>query len=99
MNRLLLVLLCLWPLVAEARTYSVEYRVTGSAPRAALAFYNESGGMDQIDVAVPWTTAFKAKSGAFLYLSAQNKDAQGDLRVEIVLSGKVVQSGSTNSEL
>lgn len=52
----------------------IEYRVGGTATRASLTYQNESGGTEQRDVTLPWSTQFTAHLDDFLYVSAQSLD-------------------------
>lgn len=65
----------------------VRYEVTGSASSAGLTYSNASGGTEQREVALPWRTSFDGTPGQHLYLSAQNKDDSGTVRVAISVNG------------
>jgi hypothetical protein len=67
--------------------YYVEYRVTGSAPRAGITIRNAVGGTEQHEVSMGWSMSFPAQPGQFLYLSAQNKAKSGDVRAAIFING------------
>jgi hypothetical protein len=76
--------------------YSVEYKVTGTATSSAsLTYANSAGGTSQSsNAALPWSFKFSAKSGQFLYISAQNNDKYGCVDAVIVVDGKDFKTGS-----
>jgi hypothetical protein len=49
----------------------VEYQVDGTAKYANLTLTNKDGGKEQSQVKLPFELKFYAKSGQFLFLSAQ----------------------------
>jgi hypothetical protein len=50
----------------------VLYQVTGTAKHAALTYENSTGGTDQKGTTLPFSYTWStAKSGDFLYISAQ----------------------------
>lgn len=79
-------------------TSTIVYEVTGSTDSASLTYRNASGGTDQMEVSLPWSKTFEAAPGAFLYLSAQNQNDYGALRVQVKVDGIVAQEGETNAE-
>ena len=60
--------------------HRVEYAISGAAGVVGLTYRNASGGTEQNDVGLPASMSFYAASGQFVYLSAQNKTASGDVR-------------------
>ena len=64
-------------------TYSVIYKITGTASRASLTYENEQGGTEQTVVKIPWQKSMTVTRGAFLYLSAQNEGERGSVTCEI----------------
>lgn len=83
---------------STAQSYKVTYKVGGSTSKASITIQNSSGGTEQREVRVPWSTSFHAKPGQFVYLSAQNKSEYGTVDARIELNGKTVQSASSNEE-
>lgn len=73
---------------------SIEYKVTGTATSSAsLTYANASEGTSQLSSAtLPWTYKFSAKSGQFLYISAQNNGSFGCVDVEILKDGRAFKS-------
>lgn len=79
------------------RISSIEYRITGSASKAMVTYVDSSGGTSQLnDVSIPWSNVFTAKSGAYLYLSAQNQHDNGSITVSIVVDDKEVKSTTSS---
>ncbi len=68
-------------------TYSVTYKITGTASRASVTYANEQGGTEQGVVKIPWQGSFTAKRSQFLYLSAQNEGESGSVTCEIWVDG------------
>lgn len=78
-------------------TYEVTYSVGGSTTAASLTYENEGGNAEQkAQVGVPWATTFRVESGAFLYVSAQNKNESGSITCEIKLDGAVIEQASSD---
>jgi hypothetical protein len=77
--------------------HRVEYRLDGSAGVAGLTYRNASGGTEQRDVKVPGELGFFARSGQFVYFSAQNKSGAGTVHVRIQIDGRVVQEATATS--
>ena len=71
---------------------TVTYRVNGTAARADLTYEASSGTSQQANVTLPWSTNRPAKTGDFLYISAQNAGQTGCVNVEIVSGDKVLKS-------
>ena len=80
------------------RKKKIVYTVEGTAGSASLTYQNESGGTNQKTVSLPWRYGFEAKSGTFLYLSAQKQSEYGTLVTKILVDGEEVQSADTNSD-
>jgi hypothetical protein len=75
--------------------HRVQYSLSGSAE---VTYRNPSGGTEQRDVNLPATTmSFNARSGQFVYFSAQNKGAAGTVRVRVQVDGKTLQEATSNS--
>lgn len=79
------------PVAPATDAVEVTYRVFGSGTTEAdLTFENAQGGTEQRssqDIEPVWETTFKAKSGQFVYLSAQNKNDAGSVTCEIRVDG------------
>jgi hypothetical protein len=80
---------------AEIKLHQVAYEVTGTAHAALVTYLNHSGGIEQREVTLPWRTAFGAPTGTTVSVSAQNQGAQGDIKVEIKVSGATLKSSSS----
>jgi hypothetical protein len=78
--------------------HHVTYTVTGDrAILASITIEKESGGTEQHSVEVPWTRAFDAASGQFLYLAAQNHGLP-PIRVAISVDGVTIQQAESTEE-
>lgn len=76
-------------------TYAITYRVGGRTTSASLTYQNAQGGTEQKKVQVPWASTFNARSGAFLYLSAQNQQDTGTISCEILVDNVVVKTSTS----
>lgn len=81
---------------AEIKLHQVVYEVTGTAHAALVTYLNHSGGIEQREVTLPWRTVFGAPTGSTVSVSAQNQSAQGDIKVEIKVSGKTLKSSNSS---
>lgn len=70
---------------------TITYRVSGSATRADVTFEASSGVAQQSNVTLPWSTNRPAKTGDFLYISAQNRESSGCVMVQILGGGDVLE--------
>lgn len=77
--------------------HRVEYSLDGSAGVAGLTLRNASGGTEQREVKIPGALGFYARSGQFVYFSAQNKSGKGTVHVRIQIDGQVLQEATTTS--
>jgi hypothetical protein len=84
------------PTSNKPTTYLIEYEVTGSAQSASLTYQNRDGGTSQEDVSIPWTYSFTARSGDFVYISAQNEGEYGTVTVNIYLDGVQVKTSTSS---
>ncbi len=79
------------------KTYSIEYRITGTAERVDVTLSNETGGTEQFDnKRVPYSMEFEAVEGAFLYISAQNQDDRGTVKCSILVEGIEVREAESS---
>lgn len=75
----------------------VTYKVTGTARRASLMYYNSSGGSEQRTVRLPWQMTFgPEESEQFLYISAQNEGDSGTITCEILVNGHRVKRSTSS---
>ena len=87
------------PIAATATpsTFDVVYSVIGEGTsRASLTIQNETGGTEQMDVTLPWSTRFTAESGQFVYISAQNDTDSGSIKCEILVDDARIQSAESD---
>lgn len=78
---------------------SVEYRVTasGTSTYASLTYKNATDDTEQQDTNTPWSKAFRAPSGAFLYVSAQHAGS-GPISCDILVDGKVIKHAESRGQ-
>lgn len=75
---------------------SVEYRISGSAYSVFITYENKTEGISQEYANVPWTYSWSgAKSGQFLYVSAQNQWETGSVTVEIYKNGSLYKTSTS----
>lgn len=104
MKKLLLITtLCmaLWscknPFAAEDLNRSIRYTITGNCAKAD-ATYDLNGGTQQESNVTPgnWSKSYTAKQGDFLYISAQNHTATGDITVSIYVDDRLYRTASSS---
>lgn len=78
--------------------YVIEYIVDGTAHQASLTYNNSTGGTEQHNVSLPWRKMMTVRRGYFAYISAQNKNAGGDVSVSIHLNGIPVKSSRSSAK-
>jgi hypothetical protein len=61
-----------------------------------LTYENASGGTEQRSMSGSWTTEFPAEPGQFLYISAQNNNASGNVLVYILCDGSTFKQSSSS---
>lgn len=77
-------------------SFSVVYRVTGSAASVDVTFESEGGGTSQLsDEAIPWSYTFEAARGDFLYVSAQNQGETGSVTASVRVNGQTIDSATS----
>ena len=76
---------------------ALEYRVTGSAARVSTTISNCSGGTSQFsNVSVPWSfTCSSVPTGQVVYVSAQNQQSSGCVRVAIYKRGSLYRDSES----
>jgi hypothetical protein len=74
---------------------NVKYEIKGTASFVSVTFrlYGDET-RQEAKVRVPWTYSFTAKSGDFLYISAQNLGKEGNLEVIIYKDGFLYKRGA-----
>ncbi len=79
--------------------YDVKYEVRGGSgvSKAMLTYENSSGGTSQTTTSsLPWTYSFEAKSGTWVYLSAQNGHGGGGVQANIYIDGDLWKTSTSN---
>lgn len=75
----------------RADNHSVMYKVTGSHG-LSITYANQGGDTAQTKTyKQKWDYSFRAKSGQFLYVSAQNEGDSGSVECEITVDGYTVK--------
>jgi hypothetical protein len=83
----------------EPDSYTVRYRIGGTASEADITIENASGGTEQKTVDVPWSETFEAELGQFVYVSAQSQDdADRTINCEIQVNGTVLESAESRGQ-
>ena len=80
----------------DDRAFTVEYVVDGTARSAHVTYTNKDGGTEMENVELPWSKTFQARSGHFLYISAQISYSGGGVQTEIKANGKTFKEAYLN---
>jgi hypothetical protein len=74
----------------------ITYQVGGST-NTAFVTYRTAGGIQQKEVSVPWSETVSVLHGAFLYISAQNRQRQGSgtVSVQIMYKRQVLKEAAS----
>jgi hypothetical protein len=76
---------------------AVEYRVSGSTNKVSITYANSNEGTSQLTTNTPWSYKFStAKTGQFLYVSAQNQRSSGTVIVEIYRHGTLYKKSESS---
>ncbi len=77
---------------------SAVYAVRGTCSTASLTYQNEMGAANQQQGKdVPWSLHFAARTGDFLYVSAQCEDDSDEtIEAEVSVDGETVESSSSS---
>jgi len=82
--------------VPVARTYTVEYRVLGSARRANIVYANTIHGSTELTTGLPWFADFRTnRDRVFVSLYAKS-GGDGVVRVQILVDGVLFREASTD---
>jgi hypothetical protein len=75
----------------------VEYRVSGSTSSVFITYANKDEGTSQVTTRTPWSYSwYGAKSGQFLYVSAQNQKSSGSVKVQIYKNGALYKESESS---
>lgn len=61
-----------------------------------LTYANAQGGTEQVTVALPWSASYNMSQGDFLYVSAQNQEAAGDVTTTIQVDGNTFKTSTSS---
>lgn len=67
---------------------TIVYRVEGSGTQAFIDYFNEQGGSEQIETAIPWSKSFTMDHGTVVSLVAQSQEYGKTISCIIELNGK-----------
>jgi hypothetical protein len=82
--------------IPVARTYTVEYRVIGTARRANIIYVNDIYGSNELSTGLPFFSNFQTNHArVFVSLFAQ-AEGEGAVRVQILVDGVLFREGSTD---
>jgi hypothetical protein len=82
--------------VPVARTYTVEYRVIGTARRADITYTSTIYGSTDLTTGLPWFADFQTnRSQVFVSLYAL-AEGNGTVRVQILVDGVLFREASTD---
>ena len=103
MKKLLLTTLCLSllscknPFAAEDTSRAIKYTITGTCTKAD-ATYQCCGNTQQESEVRPgaWEKTYTAKKGDFIYISAQNHTATGNVTVTIYIDDKLYRTATSS---
>lgn len=75
----------------------VKYVINGSASSALITYFNETGGMEQINAGLPWSKNMTVPIGSSLSLVAQNSGS-GSITCEIWMNGEKIKSSTSTAQ-
>lgn len=81
--------------------HTVIYKIDSKNPKSyiSLTYQNETGSTAQEDTFTPWEKTFTAKSGQFIYVSAQlNSDTAIDITCTITVDGQVLKEANSRGK-
>jgi hypothetical protein len=78
-----------------ATLHAVRYEVQGTTTSAALTYRNSTGGTEQINATLPWSTEFQLKTGEAVFLSARNMGGDGTVKCTILLDSQVYRTAES----
>jgi hypothetical protein len=70
----------------------ISYRVTGTAQDYYIEYIDELGYYRKATAKKNWEYTFKAKPGAYVFLSAKNNTSEGQVKVDIRRRGERILS-------
>lgn len=80
-----------------ATSWTVKYTVTGTAATVDVTYENSSQGTSQDSgVTLPWSYSFTGHAGDFVYISAQNDGASGNVTATIYKNDTVFKQSTSS---
>jgi hypothetical protein len=102
--RFSLIFLVLFAVSCEKDTErQVVYRITDSVSGFDVRYYNESGLLVSEKITVQsaqdiWNYAFTAEDGGIVFVSANYKDPESAIKVQIMVDGKVYKQAASKND-
>lgn len=85
--------------IPVARTYTVEYRVIGTARRANIVYVSSVHGSTELTTGLPWFASFRTnRDNIFVSLYAR-AEGEGVVRTQILVDGELYREASTDGIL
>ena len=85
--------------IPVARTYTVEYRVIGTARRANIVYVSSVHGSTELTTGLPWFASFRTnRDNIFVSLYAR-AEGEGVVRTQILVDGELFREASTDGTL
>jgi hypothetical protein len=81
----------------------VVYRITDSVSGFDVRYFDESGQMVSEKVTVQsaqdtWNYSFTAEDGGIVFVSANYKDAESAIKVQVLVDGKVYKQAASKND-
>ena len=84
------------PPVVVPRTYTVEYRVIGTARRANIIYSSTIHGSTELTTGLPWFASFRTNSDRVFVSLFAKAEGSGVLRIQILVDGVLFREASTD---
>jgi hypothetical protein len=84
--------------ISAPTTYSILYRVEGTASKASITLSNAGGDTEQLDVSVPWEKSLQMKPGSFVYISAQSNNENRTITCIVKVNGNEAKRTTSNGD-
>ena len=89
--------LCLLIVVLNsARGIEVKYVLKGSQSVTMATYFNDGGGLEQVNVSLPFEKTMQVKTGSMLSLTAQN-GTSGKITCEIWVNGALKKTATSTA--
>ena len=96
MNKIIVIMLTTLTFAIGQDCGKIMYFVDSSKPGISITYENESGNTEQITTSRNgWTKSFNACAGDFVYVSAQTKNSNSKIKVQILYNFKVIEKATS----